>query len=136
MLQNSIEIALGHDRVADGGEQFDLFSQRHATFRKGAFSKWRRSSVRQRSSPAPPLLVNDCAGLCDEHNNADDLLATDQRNRQERFVGVFWRGGKGLKARVFPGARRQRHNRLVFRSPSRYAFSDPQITKSESYIFV
>ena len=69
-------------------------------------------------------------------NNADDLLATDQRSRQERFVGVFWRGGKGLKARVFPGARRQRHNRLVFRSPSRYAFSDPQITKSESYIFV
>src|SRR5437867_4017307 len=59
-------------------------------------------------------------------NNADDLPATDQRNRQERFVGVFGQGCKGLKARVFPGSRRQRHNRLVFRYPSRYAFSDPQ----------
>src|SRR5439155_25317549 len=58
-------------------------------------------------------------------NNADDLPATDQRNRQERFVGVFGQGCKGLKARVFPGSRRQRHNRLVFRYPSRYAFSDP-----------
>src|SRR5206468_9665258 len=54
-------------------------------------------------------------------NNADDLPATDQRNRQERFVGVFGQGCKGLKARVFPGSRRQRHNRLVFRYPSRYA---------------
>src|SRR5207245_9949873 len=59
-------------------------------------------------------------------NNADDLPATDQRNRQERFVSVFGQGCKGLKARVFPGSRRQRHNRLVFRYPSRYAYSAPQ----------
>src|SRR5437667_7890342 len=59
-------------------------------------------------------------------NNTDDLPATDQRNRQERFVGVFGQGCKGPEARIFPGARRQRHNRLVFRYPSRYAFSDPQ----------
>src|SRR3989442_13792573 len=59
-------------------------------------------------------------------NNADDLPATDQRNRQERFVGVFGQGCKGLKARVFPGSRRQRPNPLVFRYPSRYAFSYPR----------
>ena len=58
-------------------------------------------------------------------NNADDLPATDQRNRQERFVGVFGQGCKGLKARSFQ-ARDDSATIDWFRYPSRYAFSDPQ----------
>ncbi len=56
-------------------------------------------------------------------DDADDIAAAHQRDRQESFVGIFDQGLKSLEARVRAGIGGQRDHGLVLGHPTGDAFA-------------
>ena len=64
-------------------------------------------------------------------DNADQLSAGYQRDRQKSLVSVLRQGLKRLETGVRGGIGRQRHHRLVKRDPSRDSFPHLQADLSD-----